>query len=104
MASEEIEPGLYPNRALHKPAFGALCNGCGVCCALDPCAIAHQWIDANAGEPCPALEFGEGRFWCGMVRRPSHYMRLSNDWGDRILGSAIATALGVRRGCDASDD
>jgi len=25
---------------------------------------------------CPAMEFERGRFWCGMVRRPGHYLGL----------------------------
>ncbi|WP_419952507.1 hypothetical protein [Methylobacterium sp.] len=49
------------------------------------------------------MEFADGRFFCGMIRRPSHYMGLPNDWADDMLGGMIAEALGAGQGCDADD-
>lgn len=89
-------------RAPEKPAFGSSCNGCGFCCAAEPCGVARQHIPGCGPKgPCPAMEFKDGRFFCGMIRRPSHYMRLPNDWADEVLGGMIASALGAGRGCDA---
>lgn len=86
-----------------KPAYLQPCNGCGVCCALEPCAIAHDYIASDVVGPCPALDYDDGRFVCGMTRRPSRYMGLPNDWADPMIGSLFADALGIGRGCDAGD-
>lgn len=93
--------GTQGRRLPIKPAVGASCNGCGYCCAAEPCQIAQEWIQADPEQACPALEHEAGRFHCGMIRRPSHYLGLPNDWADEPLGLMIATALGAGRGCDA---
>ncbi len=89
-------------RAPEKPAFGSPCNGCGFCCAAEPCGVARQFVPgAIDGAPCPAMEFEYGRFWCGMIRRPGHYLGLPHDWGNEFLSGEVAKALGAGRGCDA---
>ena len=86
-----------------KPILGDPCNGCGYCCAMEACALAREYISADIPGPCPALEFEGGRLRCGLVRRPSLYMRLPNEWADALLGSLFAQMLGVGKGCDAED-
>lgn len=86
-----------------KPRRGQPCNGCGWCCAMEPCELAREFISGPVTAPCPALERQDGRFVCGMIRRPSHYMDLPNDWADQHLGGMFAEALGAGRGCDADD-
>jgi hypothetical protein len=94
--------GTRGGRLPVKPAYGSPCNGCGFCCAAEPCAIALEHIAGHPAEgPCLALEFEGGRFVCGMIRRPGHYMGLPNDWADGPIGAMIANALGAGRGCDA---
>ena len=88
-------------RGPEKPRFGDPCNGCGLCCAAEPCGLAREFIGAGEDGPCPAMEFEAGRFWCGLVRHASRYMDLPNDWADPMLGEMFATALGAGRGCDA---
>jgi hypothetical protein len=58
-----------------KPAIGAPCNGCGVCCALEPCPVARFLLGVRAG-PCRALVWDEGaaRYHCGMVCAPSTHL------------------------------
>lgn len=88
--------------APEKPAFGSPCNGCGFCCAAEPCGVARQFVPgAIDGAPCPAMEFGHGRFRCGMVRRPGHYLGLPA-WGDEEMGAMIGEALGTGKGCCAN--
>lgn len=41
-----------------KPAFGAACNGCGVCCTLEPCPIGMIWSRRRHGA-CSALVWVE---------------------------------------------
>lgn len=93
---------LEAERAPDKPAFGSPCNGCGLCCAAEPCAIAREFIGAAEDAPCPAMEFEAGRFWCGMIRRPGHYLG-APPWADAEIGATIARALGAGRGCCADD-
>ena len=88
-------------RAPEKPTIGSPCNGCGYCCAASPCDIARDMIGVTEG-PCPAMQFEDGRFWCGMVRTPSAYIG-GPAFADEIIGRMVATALGVNRGCDADD-
>ncbi|WP_244013351.1 hypothetical protein [Methylobacterium sp. J-068] len=86
-----------------KPVYGTPCNGCGFCCAAEPCGIARQFIPDHPEEgPCRAMEFEGGRFVCGMIRRPGHYIGLP-DWGDPHMGALFAGALGAGKGCDADD-
>lgn len=51
-----------------KPAFGAPCNGCGLCCALELCPIAEIAFP-GASAPCPALRLADdgSRFYCELV-------------------------------------
>lgn len=37
-----------------KPTYGLPCNGCGWCCASEPCGIAREFIGADGEGPCPA--------------------------------------------------
>lgn len=86
-----------------KPAFGSPCNGYGMCCAMEPCGLAREFIPGLPAEgPCLALEHEAGRFVCGMIRQPGHYMRLP-DWADAHMGSIFAKALGAGTGRDADD-
>ncbi|CAA7615229.1 hypothetical protein [Magnetospirillum sp. UT-4] len=52
-----------------KPAFGAACNGCGLCCALTTCPLARIRFLRVRG-PCPALDWieAERRYRCGIGR------------------------------------
>ncbi|MGE8128941.1 hypothetical protein ACQKQD_18370 [Methylobacterium sp. NPDC080182] len=93
-------------RGPEKPRFGEPCNGCGYCCALQPCAIAQEYLGAEDVGPCPALLFDhqDDRFRCGMVVSPTRFMFLPPDAeADLILGTMFAEMLAVGRGCDSED-
>jgi hypothetical protein len=59
-----------------KPKLGTPCNGCGVCCAAEPCpvSLALLWPHTT---PCKALVWREAdkRYLCGMVSEPSHFVK-----------------------------
>ncbi|TXN51073.1 hypothetical protein [Methylobacterium sp. WL2] len=97
MPTIHLIDGTSGQRLPVKSAKGEGCNGC----AEEPCHLEVEYIGAGTEGPCPALEFEEGRAWCGLVRHASRYMDLPNDWADAILGEMFATALGAERGCDA---
>ncbi|MFJ7441275.1 hypothetical protein ACIQW5_26935 [Methylorubrum thiocyanatum] len=94
-----------------KPAYGSPCNGCGWCCASEPCGIAREFIGADGEGPCPALEREGGRFVCGLIIRPLVYLgraagldgadEAQPEEADALLGSQIAEALGAGKGCCA---
>jgi hypothetical protein len=84
-----------------KPHEGEACNGCGLCCAVALCPLAVEFLD-EAAAPCPAMEFSDGRFWCGLLRHPSRYFGTPG-FSDRLIRPMIEAALDIGGGCDASD-
>ena len=78
-----------------KPAPGALCNGCGVCCAVELCPLARLRYLRSKG-PCPALRWmeGERRYVCGMLvdaRAP-------------LLRACVRRYIAAGQGCDCNID
>ena len=51
-----------------KPAVGAACNGCGVCCAWQPCPLGVL-VSGRRHGACDALLWSDvaQRYHCGMV-------------------------------------
>lgn len=85
-----------------KPSKGAACNGCGMCCAAEACGVAVQFMGITPETaPCPAMEHDDGKFVCGLMRRPSHYIARCHPWADAMVGKLIADALGAGKGCDS---
>ncbi|MDP2810486.1 MAG: hypothetical protein Q8O34_10105 [Rhodocyclaceae bacterium] len=84
-----------------KPAFGASCNGCGVCCAAEPCPVARFLLGVRTGD-CLALAWDEAarRYFCGMARHPAGHLR----WLPEMLNNAAARAcrrwISAGSGCD----
>jgi hypothetical protein len=54
-----------------KPALGQACNGCGVCCAWQPCPLGVLVTGRRHG-PCAALRWDDAqqRYRCSMVDTP----------------------------------
>lgn len=85
-----------------KPAPGAPCNGCGVCCAAEPCPVAMLRFWRRRG-PCPALQWSEtgARYHCGLLANPAGFFpwlpRRSHAFAQRLLRRWIAAGIG----CDS---
>jgi len=82
-----------------KPATGQPCNGCGVCCALEPCPLGAVLSRRRRGA-CVALTWdGESaRYRCGVVTDPRQYLPwFPAPWTRRLTLRWISAA----RGCDA---
>ncbi len=88
-------------RTARKPPEGAACNGRGLCCAVQLCALAVEFLD-SAAAPCPAMEFADSRFWCGLVRHPNRYFGTPS-FSNRLIGPLVHTALSIGEDCDSSD-
>ena len=64
-----IHPAAAP-----KPAWGEPCNGCGVCCATEPCPVGMV-ISRRRRGACEALVWNEAesRYRCGVVSEPQRF-------------------------------
>jgi hypothetical protein len=93
---------LHP-LAPDKPDFGVPCNGCGVCCAAEPCPVAFILLFQISGR-CRALLWQDdtSRYVCGLVAFPDRYVRvIPESWRERI-GRFVATRIAAGKGCDSS--
>jgi hypothetical protein len=85
-----------------KPALGAACNGCGLCCLLEPCPLGILVSRRRRGA-CAALIWHEEaqRYQCGMIKAPGRFVPLS---GPRMAGWVARLArhlISAGQGCDA---
>lgn len=91
---------LHPE-APPKPAPGAPCNGCGVCCAWRPCPLGIVWSRRRRGA-CAMLRWdaGRARYRCGALPvQPAGagaLRRLLVALGQRL----VARWIGAGAGCD----
>lgn len=85
-----------------KPPTGAPCNGCGVCCAAEPCPLGVLVSGRRQGR-CRALRWqpGPARYACGVLLEPARWLPplrlLPTEWGRRLTRRWIAAGAG----CDA---
>ena len=90
-----------------KPAWGAPCNGCGVCCLSEPCPIGMLLSGKRRGA-CRALVWddAQARYLCGVLvgRRdvlPAGWRPLA---GLLQRGARRMIAAGVGCDCDIELD
>lgn len=85
-----------------KPPLGEACNGCGVCCAAEPCPVAHIFLFQRRGR-CRALLWQEenNRYACGMVLAPHLYSPLVPKMFGAWAGAFFARGIAAGSGCDA---
>lgn len=84
-----------------KPTVGEACNGCGVCCALEPCPMARIFLARGKG-PCVALHWqdGERRYRCGLIAAPARHLPwLPRTW-EAWVGRRFARWMAAGKGCD----
>jgi len=64
-----------------KPDFGAICNGCGACCALETCPLGRVVYRRIAG-PCPGLRWDKAasRYFCILAEPGRWWHRLASRW------------------------
>ncbi len=82
-----------------KPAEGAACNGCGVCCAAEPCPLG-MLLSRRLSGTCKALVWDtrQSRYLCGALADPQRWLPwLPARWATRLVRRWIASA----QGCDA---
>jgi hypothetical protein len=70
-----IHPAAPP-----KPAAGAPCNGCGVCCAAQPCPLG-MLLSLRLHGACRLLDWQAGQYRCRALQRaPRGLKRLVRRW------------------------
>lgn len=93
---------LHP-RAPAKPAEGAVCNGCGVCCAWQPCPLGVLASRRLHGA-CSALRWDDatGLYRCALVQDPASVWPAL----PRLLHGPVARLarrwIAAGAGCDCS--
>lgn len=91
---------LLHAEAPRKPAHGAACNGCGLCCAVQPCPLGMLLSGRRQGR-CRALRWQgvDQRYVCGVLARPARWLPwLPPGLARRLAARWIAAA----RGCDST--
>jgi hypothetical protein len=86
-----------------KPAPMQVCNGCGVCCAIETCPVSRLFLLQWRG-PCRALQWQEAtqRYVCGMLQNPAEFLpalpKPLEPWFRRRISRWIAAGIG----CDST--
>ncbi len=86
-----------------KPAEGAPCNGCGVCCALVTCPVARLLYLRRRG-PCPALKWSprQTRYLCGLLSRPDEDPAPLSRVAGKLARALVTRWISAGSGCDCS--
>jgi hypothetical protein len=87
------KPTFYAPRDMlaRKPAHGAACTHCGLCCVATLCGLAqHVFHRPATPGPCPALTLRNGVSACGLVEQTTGEMR-----------AAALHLIGAGDNCDA---
>lgn len=93
---------LHP-AAPPKPAESSPCNGCGVCCAAEPCPIGSLVSRRRTG-PCDALLWNsdDQRYRCGLVGAPQVvWPRLPSALAP-LVSRLARRWISAASGCDSS--
>jgi hypothetical protein len=94
-----------------KPALGAPCNGCGVCCLLEPCPLGVVLSGRRQGA-CVAVRWqgDQHQYRCGALMAPADVLaaalpRPLKSWGPWLAPSLARLAnrwIAVGQGCDST--
>ena len=93
---------LHPD-APAKPPQAAPCNGCGVCCAAEPCPIGALASGRRTGA-CAALWWNANRrhYRCGLVDAPRQVLpRLPRALAP-LVSRLARRWISAASGCDSS--
>lgn len=103
MAKQIIQIVYVHPDAPNKPALNQACNGCGLCCAAEPCPVAMFWLWQFKGA-CRALLWQENRYVCGLVREPQNYIVWLPQRWRAWFGKRVLRRISSGVGCDFIGD
>lgn len=105
-AAMSPRPGPHPVILLHalapaKPAPGAPCNGCGVCCAWQPCPLGVL-VSRRRHGACRALWWSpaHAQYRCAMVSGASRLWPRLPALAERALQRLARRWIAAGHGCD----
>ena len=86
-----------------KPALGAPCNGCGVCCLTEPCPLG-QLISRKRSGACDALRWDSAQrlYRCGVLSDTEGVLGARWRWAAPLLRRLAGRWIAAGVGCDAS--
>ena len=84
-----------------KPALGAPCNGCGVCCTSEPCPIGIL-VSRRMNGACAALTWADGdsRYRCGLMAEPARFLPRLLSGAAPLLARLARRYIAAGVGCD----
>jgi hypothetical protein len=91
---QERAAAVSAHEAPEKPRMGTPCNGCGMCCRMEVCGIGVMAYGDDVRAPCPGLRWTGQNYRCSIVEMEAVLP----------LEKVFASALGIGKGCCASDD
>ncbi len=85
-----------------QPAWGAPCNGCGVCCLVEPCPLGRV-ISRRRNGACAALRWDDEqlRYRCGAVSDAAGVLGPRWAWLAPVLRRLARRWIAAGVGCDA---
>lgn len=103
--SSAWQPITIHAQAPSKPSLGEPCNGCGVCCAAEPCPVSYALLWPHQA-PCKALEWHQkdARYYCGMVKHPARYLRWLPARANTVASKLFKRWIAAGTHCDAEVD
>jgi hypothetical protein len=97
--------------APQKPAEGATCNGCGVCCLTEPCPLGALLSGRRRGA-CDALRWSDGEqlYRCGAITAPQdvlsralpHWLRPIGIGLGPLMARLARRWVAAGQGCDST--
>jgi hypothetical protein len=84
-----------------KPAVGAACNGCGICCLVEPCPVG-MLVSRRRHGACHALQWSDAqqRYLCGMVVDPAAHLPRGMRWTAVLWRRWARRLIAAGIGCD----
>lgn len=94
----QIHPAAPP-----QPAWGAPCNGCGLCCLAEPCPLG-QVISRRRTGACAALRWDDSQalYRCGAISDAAGVLGPRWAWAAPLLRRLARRWIAAGIGCDAS--
>lgn len=84
------------------PRPGQACNGCGLCCAAEPCPLGVMVSGRRRGR-CRALGWSEaaGLYRCRMISRPQALWTWLPGWAVPLVSRLARRWVAAATACDA---
>lgn len=92
----------WHTQAPAKPALGAPCNGCGLCCLAEPCPLGMVLSRKRSGA-CTALRWHDAqqRYVCGALADAAQAVAQGSNWRKRLWLAWVRRWIAAGSGCDA---